>query len=411
MHEKRLDIQGLRGWAVTSVVLFHFFPDYFPNGYIGVDMFFVISGFLMSMILRRTKDLNFESLCIFYYRRTKRIMPLYYLAINCILVSLFLLLPTSFRETNIQSSGRAILLITNIKKVDPAQSYSKMLSNAEDLFTHTWSLCVEMQWYLLVPIIFLGQRFMTRWEKTFFISIATCSIVYYFVVNDMSSFYSVFARIWQFSCGIIAHIAHPGKKIGETTCHKGSTLIEPEDCIAKKQILAWDDVRSMTSLCIFSLAVLLPFLPIQLPADCVRIYVTGFSALLIVSGNYHQTFLLLNSISIYVGNISYALYLFHWPVYVIVKHYSAELPHALLLGLLFSITLAAAAYHFFETYYLTWPAYVVWPVLILLGVSCAVFVLQPQNVEEQNFPSGSVDYTKINPLDAAWNMSGFHLFV
>ncbi|KIH46928.1 acyltransferase [Ancylostoma duodenale] len=151
MIEKRLDIQGLRGWAVTSVVLFHFFPNHFPNGYIGVDMFFVISGFLMSMILRRTKDLNFESFCSFYYRRIKRIMPLYYLVMNCILISLFSLLPLPFREINIKSSRRAILLITNIRKVDPAQSYSKMLSNAEDLFTHTWSLCVEMQWYLSSP--------------------------------------------------------------------------------------------------------------------------------------------------------------------------------------------------------------------------------------------------------------------
>ncbi|EPB72632.1 hypothetical protein ANCCEY_08277 [Ancylostoma ceylanicum] len=69
MSNKRQDIQGLRGWAISMVLLFHFFPSYFPNGYIGVDIFFVISGFLIAMILSKEDYLSFTVIVMFYYKR------------------------------------------------------------------------------------------------------------------------------------------------------------------------------------------------------------------------------------------------------------------------------------------------------------------------------------------------------
>ncbi|RCN43087.1 hypothetical protein ANCCAN_10920 [Ancylostoma caninum] len=69
VSQKRKDIQGIRGWAITVVVLFHFFPSHFPNGYIGVDAFFVISGFLVAMILRKDDHLDVPSIGLFYYKR------------------------------------------------------------------------------------------------------------------------------------------------------------------------------------------------------------------------------------------------------------------------------------------------------------------------------------------------------
>ncbi|EPB78161.1 acyltransferase [Ancylostoma ceylanicum] len=169
MSEKRPDIQGIRGWAIILVLLFHFYPEYFPNGYLGVDMFFVISGFLVAMILRRNDELDVRSIRMFYYRRVKRIFPPYYLVIICSLTALFLLFPLSYRSTNLDSSRGAITLTSNIKTVmDDTQKYEKMLEKAEDLFVHMWSLCLEMQWYLLAPILFLIQRCAGAFEKTFF---------------------------------------------------------------------------------------------------------------------------------------------------------------------------------------------------------------------------------------------------
>ncbi|CAJ0605615.1 unnamed protein product [Cylicocyclus nassatus] len=68
MAQKRQDIQGIRGWAIALVVTFHFFPAYCPNGYVGVDMFFVVSGFLMAMIITRT-EVTASSCKNYYYRR------------------------------------------------------------------------------------------------------------------------------------------------------------------------------------------------------------------------------------------------------------------------------------------------------------------------------------------------------
>ncbi|RCN47366.1 acyltransferase [Ancylostoma caninum] len=176
MLGRREDIQGLRGWAILMVVLFHFFPDYFPNGYLGVDVFLVISGFLIAMILQRDSRIHPTVFITFYYKRVKRILPLYYVTIIGILVALISLLPTTYRGVNDGSSTKAIFLISNFKKQDADLDYEKELLGAEDLFTHTWSLSVEMQWYFLVPLIFLSQRLTTNWKKSFFTGLF-CSIL------------------------------------------------------------------------------------------------------------------------------------------------------------------------------------------------------------------------------------------
>ncbi|VDP00509.1 unnamed protein product [Heligmosomoides polygyrus] len=81
MAKKRSDLQGIRGIAIVAVLLFHYFPKIFPNGYIGVDQFFVLSGYLMTMIFAGSKSSIIKSALSFYYRRVKRIIPLYLLVI------------------------------------------------------------------------------------------------------------------------------------------------------------------------------------------------------------------------------------------------------------------------------------------------------------------------------------------
>ncbi|EYB88891.1 hypothetical protein Y032_0240g3358 [Ancylostoma ceylanicum] len=121
------------------------------------------------MILKRVGNLNTVTLGTFYYNRLKRILPLYYLVLTCGLIALFNFCPLSYWATNVASSRKAVALITNIKtKENATESYEKMLQDAQDLFVHTWSLCVEMQWYLLVPIVFFAQRQIVKLEKTFF---------------------------------------------------------------------------------------------------------------------------------------------------------------------------------------------------------------------------------------------------
>uniref|UniRef100_A0A1I7X096 Acyl_transf_3 domain-containing protein n=1 Tax=Heterorhabditis bacteriophora TaxID=37862 RepID=A0A1I7X096_HETBA len=123
---KREDLQGLRGIAIISVLLFHFFPKQFPNGYIGVDQFFVLSGYLISLITRGEKNFTIKFVLNFYYRRVKRIVPMYLLIILAILVSLFTIFPSSNIELNVEAAGPALLFATNIAESNNAREYYAM---------------------------------------------------------------------------------------------------------------------------------------------------------------------------------------------------------------------------------------------------------------------------------------------
>jgi peptidoglycan/LPS O-acetylase OafA/YrhL len=93
----RLEIQGLRALAVTAVLLFHLWDEVVPLGYLGVDVFFVISGFLMCSILSRQSPIDLSTTRNFYFRRIKRIVPLYLFVIACVLVAgMFLVAPVEF---------------------------------------------------------------------------------------------------------------------------------------------------------------------------------------------------------------------------------------------------------------------------------------------------------------------------
>ncbi|VDO71673.1 unnamed protein product [Heligmosomoides polygyrus] len=172
MLNKRCDIQGLRGWAIILVILFHFYPEYFPNGYLGVDVFLVLSGFLVTMILRRSETLNLNTFGVFYYRRLvfQRILPLYLLCISCTTVAIHLILPTSYRKLNATYARQAFLLTTNMHYSSEMEMDYQIMVCSRNLFTHTWSLCLEMQWYLIVPFLFLLQKCITKRDKLFILS-------------------------------------------------------------------------------------------------------------------------------------------------------------------------------------------------------------------------------------------------
>ncbi|VDM54382.1 unnamed protein product [Angiostrongylus costaricensis] len=124
-----LDLQGLRGVAVISILAFHFFPERFPNGYVGVDQFFVLSGFLIAMILDRDDSLTKNVACEFYYRRIKRIVPLYLLVILLTLVLSFIIFPLSSLKVNLKSAKVALVFLSNIWPSSTASnSYYSMVS-------------------------------------------------------------------------------------------------------------------------------------------------------------------------------------------------------------------------------------------------------------------------------------------
>ncbi|PIC33839.1 hypothetical protein B9Z55_013680 [Caenorhabditis nigoni] len=217
LKKKRQDLQGIRGIAILSVICFHFFPTVFPNGYLGVDQFFVLSGFLMCMLLQRSSKSLAEKESIqlvsslkltfqFYYKRLKRILPLYLLVILLSLIALIRIFPDTAYETNLESGRKALLLISN-RVATQEEDYFTMLDIAIDIFTHTWSLSVEVQFYIIVPILYLipFKFFKENYQVLFYGFFGLISYWYsIFSCSDNQAFNSMFARIWQFMIGMIA---------------------------------------------------------------------------------------------------------------------------------------------------------------------------------------------------------------
>ncbi|PIC33391.1 hypothetical protein B9Z55_013387 [Caenorhabditis nigoni] len=315
---KRNDLQGIRGLAIISVLGFHFFPNQFPNGYLGVDQFFVLSGFLMCMLLTKSQKLPiFSFFTQFYIRRLKRILPLYFLFILCTITALYEFFPTSAILQNKMSAGKAVVFLSNRSPTEN-EDYFKKLSIALDLFTHTWSLSVEVQFYLLVPFIFLiGRLFKRSSRKRYYAAIAISSFIFHVSSPTSLAFNSVFARIWQFSIGMMAYFIANNRK-------SNAVLYNPLGTVEKEaeQLLEDNEVgkKSEESRRYFWLknvvlvvSVMILLIPKEITPVGARVLITIFTALLIVL-DVENVFL--NSrFLIYIGDISYALYLIHWPIY------------------------------------------------------------------------------------------------
>ncbi|CAD6192424.1 unnamed protein product [Caenorhabditis auriculariae] len=296
--KKRLDLQGLRGLAIISVVLFHFFPKKFPNGYVGVDLFFVLSGFFMAMLLTRIlpKNVNFATsksvLYSFYSKRIRRLVPSYLFSTCLMLLLVYSVFPESATDVNVQSAPFALFFVSNREKSD-TQGYAEMLSLAVDVFTHTWSLSVEMQFYLIIPIIFLISSFFK--DKQFTVI---------FIIGFFSA---------------IIQLSTPKSK----KCKNYHTLIN-----------------------IFFL-ILGSFSPLDINQHYLRLNITLMTGLLIAENPQNTRFLSIRLLTFF-GDISYSLYLVHWPIFAYIKLILGLNNINLFCGIVLSIALATVITYTFE---------------------------------------------------------------
>jgi peptidoglycan/LPS O-acetylase OafA/YrhL len=154
-------IDGLRAVAVLSVIIYHLNPTLLPGGFVGVDIFFVISGFVVSYSISEFAPLGtWRSLTRFYARRFARIMPA---LLVCLLITLLLsalFIPDAYlSHANYETGLRAFVGLSNVKLAQISGDYFSPISSFNP-FTHTWSLGVEEQFYLFFPILFLV------WQKS-----------------------------------------------------------------------------------------------------------------------------------------------------------------------------------------------------------------------------------------------------
>ncbi|MCC0053547.1 MAG: acyltransferase [Rhodobiaceae bacterium] len=206
----RSDIDGLRAVAVVPVILFHAGYETFSGGFVGVDVFFVISGYLMANIFVTELSAGKFSLVRFYERRVRRIIPALVFVVTCTMpLAWILLLPNDF-SAYAESIIHTFLFANNIYLYDHVGYFDRSI----DLLPlmHTWSLSVEEQYYIFAPVVSmlvwpLGLRIFTAGATlALLVSLAAC--LFFAEANPRLGFYMPFTRVWELQVGALCAIWH-----------------------------------------------------------------------------------------------------------------------------------------------------------------------------------------------------------
>lgn len=333
----RRDITGLRALAVVPVLIFHAFPNLLPGGFYGVDIFFVISGYLISGIIFRGLVSNTFKFSDFYSNRVKRIVPnLVSVLFFVVIIGWFVTSASEFKRiaANVSHSAFFYQNFTLIKDDD----YFGILSQNNPLL-HIWSLSIEEQFYLLFPLLcFLIWKLSKRSEwglGAFVVGMTVVSFVSCLLISDQTlRFYLPFTRFWELGVGICIAYAEIFLKIN--TRRYDSRLMDGFSVLG------------------FGLILLAFFVPVSLYAPPPGIFslipVLGSAMLILTNANslINRTLLSWNCV-VFIGLISYSLYLWHWPALAYVRIFFAEPTNLqLVIALLCSCLIFFLVYRYIE---------------------------------------------------------------
>ena len=311
-------IDGLRGIAIAAVVLYHFFPHTFFSGYTGVDVFFVISGYLISRLIWDGIDAKSFNLAIFYRQRALRIFPaLTLIFIFCLIFGYF------FTDVpDYASIGRSVftgsVFIQNIALYNQFGYFDPRI-NTKPLM-HLWSLGVEEQFYLLYPLIaaFLGRYTLPKWRVILlFVAFAFSFLFCIFEAyrDAVAGFYLLPSRLWELVAGaILAELAGSKRTLGDLwyclpICGQARFQARSANWI----ISLVNSTASWLGLALLAVSsLLIPNWAIY-PSGWAALPVAG-AVLIIGSGTRTgpNQKLLSHSFMLFLGRISYPLYLWHW---------------------------------------------------------------------------------------------------
>jgi peptidoglycan/LPS O-acetylase OafA/YrhL len=300
----RKDIDGLRAIAVLSVVLFHLGFDAFSGGFVGVDVFFVISGFLITKIIYKEIQNNSFSITQFYEKRIRRIFPVLFAVITFSFIVGFLFYsPDEYMR--IGKSIRYTVIFFSNYLFAKKTGYFDTSSEFEPLL-HTWSLAVEEQYYIVFPAIllfvskYLKQRYFIVLSAIFIISLMLST--FNVQANPHRAFFSTEVRAWELILGSLLAI----------------------DVLPRVNKLSLRNILSLTGFLLILCSVFLFDDETVFPGLSALIPTIG-SGLIIYSGlqgnNEHIVGKILSiKPMVLVGVISYSLYMWHWPLLVVTKH-------------------------------------------------------------------------------------------
>lgn len=304
----RIDIEALRGFSVLLVIFYHFDLNilrgkFLNNGHIGVDLFFVISGYIITKIILENKNNSF-SLINFYSRRIKRIIPLLAIVTIISLISIFFIFDYFLIKKNIKSAYAIITATSNLYFWLSSTIYQFAEKN-NLIFLHFWSLSLEMQFYIFFPLLFFFFKKNLKIIK--FILIIIFFISYYFVlrnyeIHNLFNFYNSLSRAFELISGSIFFIFSENikhffkKKFFFFLYLSGFTLIVSYMYFYQNEGFH--------------------------PNPQSLIFILGIGLMLIF--NEDQKLYLIKNYFSKIGKISYSLYLWHFPLIVIGVNFFVE---------------------------------------------------------------------------------------
>jgi peptidoglycan/LPS O-acetylase OafA/YrhL len=349
------DIQGLRALAVLAVVIYHINPSILPGGYLGVDIFFVISGYLIiGHIWNQLENKNFY-LINFYLKRVKRLFPaLFVMILGSIIIGYFILLPsetTSLHKSIISS----LFYVSNFYFYSVTDYFNTSIHYAPML--HTWSLSVEEQFYIFFPLLLI---FLHKYKKKILLLLFGLFIIFFILslilvnIDQSFAFYSSPSRFFQFLAGGLLSISKLSNNLNKI----------------KNELL------SLIGLIIISICFFLYNDTTTFPG--INALLPTLATLLIIFSSEKSKYvhlLFTNKISILIGNASYSIYLWHWPLIVYWKLNTGALTKIeQLLILILSIIIGLISWHFIEnkTRYMKFKNS---PILLSIGLSSVIAVI------------------------------------
>jgi len=306
----RPDIQGIRAIAVTLVLACHAAIPWAEGGFIGVDVFYVLSGFLITgLVVREIEKTGRVSIRNFYARRAKRLLPLAALVLVFICIGSLIIFPLAQQVTIGGDVFAAALYFVNWHFIVQGVDYFAAADGLHSPVQHYWSLSVEEQFYVVWPLLLLAAGAIAtrlrRRAKTvvlfIIVPVALASLaysVYFTEANPEAAFFSTIARAWQLAFGAVLAMVLPKNRI-----HLPDWIAHVAG-VAAVGVLLWAT---------FNMSASTPF-----PGTNGLIPVMATITLLVVgaSGKGITTWILSTRPFQYVGNISYSWYLWHWPFVV-----------------------------------------------------------------------------------------------
>lgn len=320
----RKDINGLRAIAVIAVVLFHFNASWMPGGFAGVDVFFVISGFLMTGIIFRGLEKDNFSILSFYIARANRIIPA--LAVLCLVllvIGWFYLTPLDYKALG-KHVGGSLSFLSNI--VYNGESGYFDSSSHEKWLLHTWSLSTEWQFYIIYPLVLVAMRKLISLQALkksilagTLIGFILCVVITFYTPS--SAYYLLPARAWEMMIGGVAYL-YPFS-------------IQEK----RKQQLEWLGLTLIIS-SYFFISKDNPW-----PGYLAILPVVG--TFLVIQAQRSDSLITGNIVFQKLGTWSYSIYLWHWPLVVAIYYLSLN-EAFIYLGMTLSVVLGFLSNKYIE---------------------------------------------------------------